>query len=209
MNSITLCIGLTGGIGCGKNTVARLFEAQGAVIIDTDSIALQLTQPGGQAIAPILAGFGADYLTATGAMDRAKMRHLVFSEIRAKSRLENILHPLILATCKERLAASVHAPYTILMAPLLLECPAFLELVQRVLLVNCSEQHQISRVMQRSGLDESEIRAIIALQLSQTERCARADDTIRNDGAIDELTDQVAALHQFYSNINNNHLTAN
>jgi len=203
-----LCVGLTGGIGCGKNTVARLFEAQGAVIIDTDAIAHQLTQPGGQAIALIRASFGTDYITSTGAMDRARMRHLAFAEKYAKSKLESILHPLILATCKERLAAQSRAPYTILMAPLLLECPVFLELVQRVLLVDCTEQNQISRVMQRNGLDESEIRAIIALQLSQTERRARADDIIRNDNAISDLTDQVAALHQYYMNINNNNLTA-
>lgn len=202
------CIGLTGGIGCGKSTVARLFRELGAVIIDTDAIAHQLTQPGGHAIAPVLANFGADYLTTAGAMDRAKMRHLIFSEMRAKSKLENILHPMILAACKEQLSAPSRAPYTILMAPLLLECPAFLALVHRVLLVDCSEQNQLSRVMLRSMLDESEIRAIIALQLPQTERCARADDIIRNDGSIDELTAQVAALHKFYLSINNNHLTA-
>lgn len=204
MNSTPFCIGLTGGIGCGKNTVARLFEAQGALVIDTDAISHQLTQPGGQAIAPILLTFGKDYITPTGAMDRSKMRHLVFSDRSAKSKLENILHPLILALCKERLAAS--APYTVLMAPLLLECPDFLKLVQRVLLVDCSVQNQISRVMQRSGLDESEIHAIIALQLSRTERLARADDIVQNDGTIGDLIDQVATLHQHY--LNNNHLTA-
>ncbi len=202
------CIGLTGGIGCGKNTVARLFETLGAVIIDTDVIAHHLTLPGGQAIAAVSAGFGADYLTPEGAMDRSRMRHLVFTDQCAKSKLENILHPLILTACKEQLTAASHAPYTILMAPLLLDCPAFLKLVQRVLLVDCSEQNQIFRVMQRSRLDESEIRAIIALQLSQTERRARADDIIQNDGTIDELTDQVATLHPYYLNIINNNLTA-
>lgn len=208
MNSIPLCVGLTGGIGCGKSTVARLFEQLGALVIDTDAIAHQLTQPGGQAIALIRASFGADYLTPEGAMDRARMRQLVFADRHAKSKLENILHPLILAACKEQLAAPSCAPYTILMAPLLLECPAFLELVQRVLLVDCTEQNQVLRVMQRGGLDESEIRAIIALQLSQTERTARADDIIQNDGAIGDLTDQVVTLHQYYMNINNNYLTA-
>ncbi|MFA6970266.1 MAG: dephospho-CoA kinase [Gallionella sp.] len=203
-----LCIGLTGGIGCGKSTVARLFEELGAVIIDTDAIAHQLTQPGGQAIAPVRSSFGEYYITSTGAMDRTRMRHLVFSDRSAKSKLENILHPLILSLCLEQLQVPSCAPYTLLMAPLLLECPPYLQLVQRVLLVDCSEQNQISRTMQRSRLDESEIRAIIALQLSQTERRARADDIIQNDNAIDALTAQVAVLHQDYLNINNNHLTA-
>lgn len=201
-----LCVGLTGGIGCGKSTVAHLFEAQGALVIDTDAISHQLTQAGGQAIPDILASFGQDYITPAGAMDRNKMRRLVFADPSAKSMLENILHPLILAGCKAQLSTPDRAPYTLLMAPLLLECPVFLKLVQRVLLVDCTEQNQISRVMQRSTLDESQIHAIIALQLSRTERLARADDIVQNDGEIDDLIGQVAALHQCY--INNNHLTA-
>ncbi|MCX7193736.1 MAG: dephospho-CoA kinase [Proteobacteria bacterium] len=201
------CVGLTGGIGCGKSTVARLFEAQGARIIDTDAIAHQLTQPGGLAIAAILAGFGADYLTPEGAMDRNKMRRRVFADRDAKSKLENILHPMILEISKIHINQYVTlSPYVILMAPLLLECPDFLKLVQRVLLVNCTEQHQISRVMQRSGIDESQIRAIIALQMPATERLARADDIIQNDGTIDDLENQISSLHQHY--LNNNYLTA-
>lgn len=201
-----LCVGLTGGIGCGKSTVARLLEERGAAVIDTDAIAHQLTQSGGQALDSIRRAFGEEYITPAGAMDRGMMRQLVFADKDAKSRLENILHPLILAICKERLATHKTAPYTLLMAPLLLECPAFLQLVQRVLLVDCSEQNQISRVKQRSGLDESEIRAIIAQQLSRTERLARADDIIQNDGTVESLKAQVGTLHLHY--LNNNQLTA-
>jgi len=195
------CVGLTGGIGCGKSTVARLFEEQGAGIIDTDAIAHQLTQAGGEAIAPIRSAFGADYITTTGALDRIRMRQLVFADADARHQLENILHPLILDQCKAQLLAKTGAPYVILMAPLLLECPAFLQLIQRILLVNCTENNQISRVRQRSQLDESEIRAIIALQLPRAESLARADDTIQNDGVYDDLNKQVAALHKQYLNM--------
>ncbi|MDD4929026.1 MAG: dephospho-CoA kinase [Gallionella sp.] len=198
-----LCVGLTGGIGCGKNTVARLFEALGVPVIDTDSLSHQLTRSGGQAIAPIKAAFGEPYITKTGELDRALMRQLVFSDAGAKLKLENILHPLILALCEAELCAKAAAPYVILMAPLLLECPAFLALVDRVLLVDCSEQNQISRVASRSGLDETQIRAIIALQMPRAERMARADDFISNDGLCAELDEQVAALHRHYANITN------
>lgn len=193
-----LCIGLTGGIGCGKSTVARLFESHGAGIIDTDAIAHQLTQAGGQAIPLIRTAFGADYLTDTGSLDRAGMRRLIFADADARHKLEAILHPQILAACLSRLQSFPRAPYVILMVPLLLENPGFMQLVQRVLLVNCAEKNQIERVKQRSQLDETEIRAIIAQQLAPEIRIARADDIIQNDGTRDELTHQVAALHDRY-----------
>lgn len=191
------CIGLTGGIGCGKSTVARLFETHGANIIDTDAISHQLTQVDGSAMPLINAAFGANYLTDTGALDRAKMRDLIFSDSDAKRRLENILHPLILARSEALLTESC-APYSLLMAPILLECPAFLRLVHRILVVDCNEQNQISRVMQRSGLTESQIRSIIAQQSSSKERLALADDIIQNDGVCDDLGNQVTALHRQY-----------
>ncbi len=196
-----LCVGLTGGIGCGKSTVAQLFARLGAGIIDTDAIAHQLTQAGGEAIPAIRAAFGAAYLTPAGALDRTLMRHTIFSDAAARRKLESILHPLILSHCELQLAERSDASYLILVAPLLLENPAFLHLIQRVLLVSCSIQQQISRVMQRSGLSEPEIRAIIAQQLPQAERIARSDDIIQNDGTCDALEHQVLALHQYYLNI--------
>lgn len=202
--SIPLCVGLTGGIGCGKSTVASLFEALGAGIVDTDAIAHQLTQTNGLAIAPIRAAFGADYLDLSGAMDRPKMRQRVFTDPQAKQQLQAILHPLILESSKALINQLVtKTPYVILMVPLLLESPDFQQQVQRILVVNCAEQNQISRVRQRSGLAEREIRAIIAQQISATERLARADDIIQNDGDPDELKNQVSALHQQYLNLHN------
>ena len=199
----SLCVGLTGGIGCGKSTVARLFAAQGAAIVDTDEIAHQLTQANGLAIPPIRTLFGTGYLTETGALDGAKMRQLIFSYSSAKHRLDNILHPMILEQSRGQVTAGSDRPYVILMAPLLLENPSFLELTDRVLLTHCSEQNQIFRVSGRSGLDETEIRAIIAQQISSEERLARADDIIQNDGSPNDLTNQVAALHLRYLNIHN------
>jgi len=202
LRTVPFCIGLTGGIGCGKSTVARLFAAQGACIIDTDAIAHQLTQPGGVAIPTIQAAFGAAFITPAGMLNRSKMRQLIFSDANAKRSLEAILHPLILETSKAALANCTHAPYAILMAPLLLESPPFLQLVQRVLLVECSEEQQIIRVMQRSQLDESEIRAIIAQQISPAERIAQADDILINNGSLGSLENHVFALHGKYMTMN-------
>lgn len=196
-----LTIGLTGGIGCGKSTVAELFAKLGVIIIDTDEIAHLLTQAGGIAIPAIRSAFGADYLTSDGALDRARMRHTIFADASAKIKLESILHPLIRSDCESRMTRHNEAPYLILVVPLLFENPSFLRMIQRVLLVNCSEQQQINRVMQRSALSEPEIRAIIAQQLPGAERIARSDDIIQNDGTCDELTLKVLALHQYYLNI--------
>jgi dephospho-CoA kinase len=199
-----LCIGLTGGIGCGKSTVAQLFAAQGAFIIDTDIIAHQLTQTGGIAIAAIRDAFGADYITSLGALDRTRMRQLIFADKDAKKKLEKILHPLILEASKSLInQIDTKNTYAILVAPLLLESPEFLQLVQRVLVIECSEKQQISRVMQRSGLNEIEIRAIIAQQVSSAERLERADDLIQNDGLREDLNNQVSALHQHYFSLAN------
>ena len=196
--NMPLCIGLTGGIGCGKSTVAMLFEQLGVTVIDTDAIARTLTQPDGLAMPRILSTFGSDFLTPEGALNRAKLRQLIFADAVAKTNLEAILHPLILEVSNEQIRACTDTPYVILMAPLLLEVTSFLLLVQRVLLVDCSEDLQVSRVQARSQLDESEIRTIIAQQISRAERLAQADDIIQNNGTRENLNDQVFALHQQY-----------
>ncbi|MDD5612920.1 MAG: dephospho-CoA kinase, partial [Gallionella sp.] len=185
------CIGLTGGIGSGKSTVGRLFEALGACIIDTDAISHQLSGTQGAAIAEIRAAFGAAFITPDGALDRSKMRQLIFSDVNAKTRLQHILHPMIFAISQAQLAQCNHAPYAILMVPLLLENPAYLPLVQRVLVVDCSESQQIERVMRRSQLGEAEIRAILTHQISRDGRLAKADDVIRNEGTPEALEKQV------------------
>lgn len=200
---MTLCIGLTGGIGCGKSTVAGLFAEHGAGIIDTDAIAHHLTQRRGVAITAISTAFGKDYISDDGSLNRAKMRALVFSDPVAKQRLELILHPLILKHAKAQLQRLRIKPYIIIVVPLLPESPAFLQLVQRVLVVDCDETAQVARVIGRSNIGEAEVRAIIAQQTPRTERLQIADDVIHNDAGLDKLAAQVAVLHQQYSAMRN------
>ncbi len=192
-------IGLTGGIGSGKSTVAALFAEFGVTVIDTDAISHQLTQPGGAAIEAIRNTFGGNYIEPGGALDRSRMRHLVFSDMAAKQRLESILHPLIRAqTLAQADAADDASPYFLLVIPLLFETADYPKLVQRTLVVDCTEATQISRTMQRSGLTEEEVRAIIMQQIPRAERSRCADDIIHNDAGIDTLRMQVAHLHQRY-----------
>ena len=195
-----LIIGLTGGIGSGKSTVAAMFAERGAGIIDTDVIAHRLTQPGGEAIEAIRTAFGDSYLANDGALNRAKMRGLIFSDAAAKQRLELLLHPLIREHAKAQLLQLQASPYIIMVVPLLPESPAFRQLAQRVLVVDCDEQTQIARVIGRSKMTEAEVRAIIDRQTPRTERLRLADDIIRNDSDLDNLAAQVSVLHERYSN---------
>jgi dephospho-CoA kinase len=192
-------VGLTGGIGCGKSTVAELFAEHGAGIIDTDAISRQLTNSGGDAIAAIRAEFGDDYITAEGSLDRARMRGLIFADANAKQRLERILHPLIREQARLQLEQLQDRPYVIIAVPLLPESPAFRELTQRVLVVDCSESTQIARVIRRNRMSEAEVRTIIAQQTPRDQRLRIADDVIHNEAGLDSLAEQVALLHQNYA----------
>lgn len=190
-------IGLTGGIGSGKTTVADMFAARGAAVIDTDQIAHQLTAPDGAAIAAIRSQFGDDFLTATGAMDRAKVREQVFADPAAKLRLEAILHPLIKIET-ERAAAQAEGAYLLFVVPLLVESGTWKQRVSRVLVVDCPESIQLIRVMQRSRLTEEQVRAIMATQVSRQERLAAADDIIINEADTAALAPQIDRLHALY-----------
>ncbi len=190
-------IGLTGGIGSGKSTVAALFAECGATVIDSDAISHRLTQPSGAAIAAIRAVFGDDYIDTDGALARARMRQRVFSDPVARLQLEAILHPLIRAQILAEAGVST-APYILLVVPLLFEAAGYLGLVQRSLVVDCTEALQVVRAMQRSGLDEQTVRAIMATQMSSAERLRRADEFIQNNGSPDDLRRQVEQLHRRY-----------
>ncbi len=190
-------VGLTGGIGSGKSTVADLFVAHGAAVIDTDLIAHQLTVAGGAAIAQIRLAFGADFIAPDGAMDRVKMREAVFADPRERKRLEAILHPLIRAQT-EHAAAQAKGPYILVVIPLLVESGLWKQRLSRVLAIDCSEEIQIRRVMQRNNLTEQQVRAIIATQASRASRLAAADDVILNDGDATALAPQVKRLHDLY-----------
>jgi dephospho-CoA kinase len=201
---MNLCVGLTGGIGCGKSMVSKLFAERGAGIIDSDLIAHQLTHSNGGAISAIREAFGGDYVGSDGALNRDKMRALIFSDNTAKQRLESILHPLILAHAIDELQPLQSKPYVIIAVPLLFTSTAFQKLVQRTLVVDCTEEQQVSRVMARSKMTEIEVRKIIAQQTPHAERLQRADDVISNDSSIDNLTAQVDFLHKFYTSPQNN-----
>jgi len=194
-----LRIGLTGGIGSGKSTVATLFEEYGIKVIDSDAISHQLTQSGGEAIEAIRAEFGEIYISASGALDRERMRQLVFSDTTAKQRLEAILHPLIRLQmlAEEKISAGL-SPYLLLAIPLLFETADYLTLVQRTLVVDCEEAMQIERTIQRSGLTEHQVRAIIAGQISRSERLRLAGDVIQNNTDRGALRQQVAHFHRLY-----------
>ena len=193
-------VGLTGGIGSGKTTVADMFAARGAALVDTDLIAHQLTAPGGAAMPEIHAQFGEAFLTPEGALDRKKMREYVFAEPAAKARLEAILHPLIRIET-ERAAQQAQGAYLVFVVPLLVESGSWKQRVSRVLAVDCSEQTQIQRVMRRSGLTEPAVRAIMAAQATRAQRLAAADDVIDNDSDALALVPQVDRLHALYASL--------
>ena len=191
---MSLRVGLTGGIGSGKSTVAARLVERGAELIDTDAIARSLTLAGGAAIEPIRAAFGADFIDAAGALDRARMREAAFADVDAKRRLEAILHPRIGAEVERRVAAS-SAPLTVLDIPLLVESGRWRSRVDRVWVVDCAEAVQLARVMTRSGWAEDAVRAVIAQQASRPARRAAADAVIHNDGIdLDALLAEVDAL---------------
>lgn len=190
-------VGLTGGIGSGKTTVADHFVALGAALVDTDAIAHELTGPGGAAMPGLRAALGAEMVDADGALDRAAVRRLVFADPAARQRLEGVLHPMIRQLAAERCRAAT-APYVILAVPLLVESGAWKERCQRVLVVDCPEAVQIARVMARSQLDEASVRAILAAQASRAERLAAADDVIDNSGDLTGVRTRVEVLHRTY-----------
>ena len=194
-------VGLTGGIGSGKSAAADEFARLGATLVDTDVIARELTEKGGAAVPHIEKLFGPQFIEQTGAMDRKRMRDHVFADPAAKRALESLLHPLIRDESARRIAAAEReksGPYVVHVVPLLIESPDYRRRVDRVLVVDAPEEAQLERVRLRSGLSESEVRAIMHTQLSRAERRAAADDVIDNAGNRDALHRQVAALHQKY-----------
>jgi len=193
-------IGLTGGIGSGKSTVARCLVAHGAVLVDTDAIARSLTLAGGAALPAIAAAFGPALVGGDGALDRDRMREIAFADPGAKKRLEAILHPLIGAEAQRQGDAAGAAP-VVYDVPLLAESGHWRARVDRVLVVDCHEATQLARVVQRSGWSEDAVRRVIVQQASRAARRAIADAVIFNDG-IDEaaLATEVGALWSLWNN---------
>jgi len=193
---MVFAVALTGGIGSGKTTVSDLFGKFGADVIDTDEIARDLTGSGQPAVTQIAERFGPAVALPDGSLDRARMREIAFEDEHARLALESILHPLIRAEVKRRLAISP-GPYALVVIPLLTESRGH-EYANRIAVVDCSEEQQIARVIERSKLSRDEVLAIMATQASRKDRLAVADDIISNEGSPDELHSKIESLHREY-----------
>lgn len=191
-------IGLTGGIGSGKTAVSDLLGKLGAGVIDTDLISHQITAPGGKAIPLITKEFGADFIDPQGALDRPKMRALVFADSNARQALEKITHPLIQQeTAKQAFElAKSGVPYLVFVVPLLIESGSWVNLIDYLIVVDCPEETQIQRVMHRSNMTRLDVENILKAQTSRKVRLAAANAVIENQGSLDELKSEVLRLHQ-------------
>ena len=191
-------VGLTGGIGSGKTAVSELLAQLGAGVIDTDQIAHQITAPGGSAIPLIQKHFGAEYIDESGALDRGKMRSLVFQDLESKKALEAITHPLIKQETirQAQLLVQANFPYLVFVVPLLIESGSWKGQIDHLVVVDCPEEIQIERVMQRSNLSKIEVEAILKAQATRKERLALADTVIENQGKLTDLQSAVRQLHQ-------------
>ena len=189
---------LTGGIGSGKSAAGSGFEELGIPVIDSDAIAHQITAPNGQAIPEIVKTFGADYLTPEGALDRAKMRSLVFDDPRSLKLLESITHPLIKLISEQTALRSLETnpPYIIFMIPLLFESQGWQGRFQKIVVVDCTIDHQIERVILRNNIHQDVIEKIIATQAPRAVRLQYADYVLNNNGSFDELKQQVINTHE-------------
>ena len=178
-----LRLGLTGGIGSGKSTVGQMMASLGASLIDADRISREVTGPGGAAMPAIQTTFGEAYVDASGALDRARMRQLAFSQPQARSQLEAIVHPLVALQSQQRIQQAIQSGHALIVfdIPLLAESGRWARRLDAVVVVDCSEETQIKRVMQRSGLAREVVQGIIASQASRTARRAVADAVIAND----------------------------
>lgn len=197
MKTVPRHIGLTGGIGSGKSTVASLLAGLGATVVDADALSRALTAPGGAAMAPIVEAFGSQFIAADGALDRGKMRELVFAEPQARFVLEGIIHPLVVAATARAAAAAEAAGVRCVVfdVPLLVESGRWRAQVHEVLVIDCTEAGQVERVMARSGWNEDTVRSVMRGQASRAQRLAAADCCLYNDGiSLAELAAQVREL---------------
>lgn len=196
---MTIWIGLTGGIGSGKSQVAAIFAGFNVPIIDTDAISRSLTAENGQALPAIYDAFGAEVFETPKRLNRAVLRECIFNNACLKTRLEQIMLPLIRSYSRQMMNQYQQAAFGIIEVPLLIEKKAFQKLVHRILVVDSAESLRIERVKQRSGLDEPEIKRIMANQASHSERWRAADDILLNDGSLQELQAKVGRLHRYYT----------
>jgi len=191
-----LKIGLTGGIACGKSTVAKIFIELGAPVIDADDIAHRLVERGRPALAAIQQEYGNEILNPNGSLNRDRLREIVFSDARQKQKLESILHPLVYKTIQLELE-QLNSPYCIIVVPLLFET-GMAHFVDRILVVDCSVEIQVERVGRRDNLSTERIQSIVNSQVSRAFRIANADDLIENSEMDDRLAERIKKLHNLY-----------
>jgi dephospho-CoA kinase len=197
VNGAPLRVGLTGGIASGKSAAAQRFGELGVPIIDADVSSRRVVAPGSPGLAQIVGQFGSAVLSSSGELDRAALRNLIFNDPLQRRALEAILHPLIRKDMDEQ-ASAVRYPYMVLVIPLLVESADPRKRVDRILVVDATEEAQIERLKSRDGGSEQQARAILTAQASRTARLAAADDVLPNTGSIEELRTRVDALHQQY-----------
>lgn len=189
-------VGVTGGIASGKSTVANRFARLGVPVIDTDELAKEVVQPGTPALQAIKTRFGQDVMEPNGYLNRAAMREIIFADATARAALEAIVHPAIRGLAETRIAA-IDYPYLLFVVPLLIE-KGWDEFVDRILLVDVSEEIQKQRLIQRDGLNPKQVEAVLQSQSDRSTRLAKADDVINNEGNPEALSQTVANLHHRY-----------
>lgn len=189
-------VGLTGGIGSGKSAAANIFAELGVPVTDVDIISHQLTAANQPLVKDIAANFGSSYITPEGALNRAAMRQLVFNDAAARTKLNALLHPAIYDAAIGQLQQHSHAPYQVLVVPLLFESPRYSKHINQILVIDCDEKTQIERVKQRSQLPESEIMNIIKAQTSRKKQLKLASCVIENNENIEKLQEKILEFHK-------------
>ena len=196
-----LKIGLTGGIGSGKSTATKIFSNLGITVIDADQIAHKLTQSGTESFNKIKELFGNEFITHNGELDRRKIAKYIFSNPSKKLALENILHPVIKHNMLQKIEELSHKNYIILEIPLLIET-GFVDIVDRILVIETDTKIKIKRIQQRDDRTEAQIRSIMSHQINHEQRLEQADDILDNNGSLDDLRNSIERLHQRYLDMN-------
>jgi dephospho-CoA kinase len=196
-----LIIGMTGGIGSGKSEASKIFASLNIEVIDLDKISREVTEKDHEAIEEIKTLFGKSLFNKENELDRKKLRDMIFSDKNLKIKLENILHPKILAEVKKKLSIFSDEPYVVIDIPLLFETNQYVSLISRSLVIDCELSDQIERVRKRDGMEIAMVQSIISQQVDRNTRIQRGDDVILNGGSIESLEDSIKKLHEKYLNL--------
>jgi dephospho-CoA kinase len=196
-----LIIGMTGGIGSGKSEASKIFASLNIEVIDLDKISKEITEKNQEAIQEIKNLFGQSLFNKENELDRKKLRDIIFSDKNLKIKLENILHPKILAEVKKKLSIFSDEPYVVIDIPLLFETNQYVPLISRTLVIDCELSNQIERARKRDGMEIAMVQSIISQQVDRNTRIQRGDDVILNDSSIESLEDSIKKLHEKYLNL--------